>query len=95
MIKSDFRQLHFLNGNIGNIRHRKASKNFTLLCLKIIKCFFFFFPHTTIILFQVAKKIEKRNGKWYFIFILRLIASRFISKTKAENQENGDLQDIL
>ena len=28
-------------------------------------------------------------------FILRLIARRFISKTKAENQENGDLQDYI
>ena len=30
MIKSGFRQLHFSNGNIGNICHRKASKNSTL-----------------------------------------------------------------
>ena len=55
---------------------------------------YLFFPHTTIILFQVAQKLEKRKtGKWFFIFILRLIARRFISKTKADNQENGDLQD--
>ena len=54
---------------------------------------YFFSPHTTIILFQVAIKLEKRNWEMFFIFILRLIASRFISKTKADNQENGDLQD--
>ena len=53
-----------------------------------------FFPHTTIILFQVAIKLEKRNwGKCFFISILRLIARQFVSKTKADNQENGDLQD--
>ena len=42
-----------------------------LLCLEIIKWFFsMFFPRATIILFQVAKKLEKRNGEivLYFYF---------------------------
>ena len=95
MIKSGFRQLHFLNGNIGNTRHRKAQENSTLFKNNKMVFLYPFFPHTTIILFQVAKKLEKETGKWFFVFILRLIARRFISKTKAENQENGDLQDIL
>ena len=34
MIKSGFRQLHFSNGNIGNIRHRKAAKNYIPSCKK-------------------------------------------------------------
>ena len=53
---------------------------------------YLFFPHT-IILFQVAKKTRKKKQGKFFIFILRLIARRFISKTKADNQENGNLQD--
>ena len=44
MIKSGFRQLHFSNGNIGNIR--KAAKNSTLF--KNNKMVFLsFFLHTT------------------------------------------------
>ena len=94
MIKSCFIQLHFSNGNIGNTRHRKASKNYTLFKNNKMVFLYPFFSHTTVILFQVAKKKQKKEtGKCFFIFILRLIARRFISKTKAENQENGDLQD--
>ena len=70
MIKSGFRQLHFSNGNIGNIHHRKASKNYTLFKNNKMVFLYPFFPHTTIILFQVAKKLEKRNGEMvlYFYF---------------------------
>ena len=70
MIKSGFRQLHFSNGNIGNIRHRKASKNSTLFKNNEMVFLYSFIPHTTIILFQVAKKLEKRNGEMvlYFYF---------------------------
>ena len=85
-----FLQLHFLN---GNTRHRKASKNSTLFKNNKMVFLYLFFPYTTIILFQVAIKLEKRNWEMVFIFILRLIARRFISKTKAHNQENGNLQD--
>ena len=41
---------------------------------------------------KITRKKEK-TAQWFFIFILRLIARRFVSKTKADNQENGDLQD--
>ena len=72
MIKSGFRQLHFLNGNIVNIRHRKAAKNSTLFKNNKMVFLYPFFPHTTIILLQVAKKLEKRNGEmilcFYFAF---------------------------
>ena len=73
MIKSGFRQLHFSNGNnIGNIRHRKAAKNSTLFKNNKMVFLYPFFPHTTIILFQVAKKLEKRKGEMvlylYFAF---------------------------
>ena len=72
MIKSGFRQLHFLNGNIGNTRHPKAQKNSTLFKNNKMVFLYLFFPHTTIILFQVAKKLEKRNAEmalyYYFAF---------------------------
>ena len=54
---------------------------------------YLFFPHTTIILFQVAIKLEKRNWEMVFYFYFAFNRRRFISKTKADNQENGDLQD--
>ena len=62
-MKSGFRQLHFSNGNIGNTRHRKAAKNYTLFKNNKMVFLYPFFPHTTIILFQVANKLEKRNGE--------------------------------
>ena len=62
MIKSGFRQLHFSNGNISIIRHRKAAKKSTLFKNNKMVFLYPFFPHTTIILFQVVKKLEKRNG---------------------------------
>ena len=68
MIKSGFRQLHFSNGNIGNIRHRKVSKNYTLFKNNKMVLSILFSPHTTIILLQLAKKLEKETGKWFFIF---------------------------
>ena len=73
MIKSGFRQFHFSNGNIGNIIHQKAAKNSTLFKNNKMVFLYPFFPHTTtIILFQVAKKLEKRNGEMvlylYFAF---------------------------
>ena len=70
MIKSGFRQLHFSNGNIGNIRHRKVSKNSTLFKNNKMVFLYPFPSHTTIILFQVAKKPEKRNREMvpYFYF---------------------------
>ena len=72
MIKLGLRQLHFSNGNIGNIRHRKASKYSTLFKNNKMVFLYPFFPHTTIILFQVAKKLGKRNGEmvlcFYFAF---------------------------
>ena len=37
MIKSGFRQLLHSNGNIGNIRHQKALKNYTLFVAKNMK----------------------------------------------------------
>ena len=51
-----------------------------LLCLKNNKMVFLypFFPHTTIILFQVVKKLEKRNGEMvlYFYFAFNRQAVR-------------------
>ena len=56
---------------------------------------YLFFPHTTIILFQVAIKLEKRNWEmvFYFYFAFNRQSVYIISKTKADNQENSDLQD--
>ena len=44
MIKSGFIQLHFSNGNIGNIRHRKVSKNSTLFKNNKMVFLYPFFP---------------------------------------------------
>ena len=55
-----------------------------LLCFKIIKWFF------SIFLFQVAKKLKKKRVL-YFNFAFNRQAVYI--KTKADNQENGDLQD--
>ena len=61
-----------LYSNIGNIRHQKAAKNSTLFKNNKIVFLYPFFSHTTIILFQVEKKLEKRNGEMvlylYFAF---------------------------
>ena len=53
-----------------------------------------FSPHNNNHSIPSCKKTrKKKRGNGSFISILRLIARRFISKTKADNQENGDLQD--
>ena len=93
MIKSGYRQLYFSNGNIGNIRHRKVSKNYTLFKNNKMVFLYPFFPHTTIILFQVAKKIEKRNGEMVLCFYVAFNLQGV--HIENENQENGDLQDSL
>ena len=78
MIKSGFRQLHFSNGNIGNIRQRKVSKNSTLFKNNEMV---FLYPHSTPKNSTPCKKLEKRNGE----VILCFYVARFISKTKAMN----------
>ena len=55
---------------------------------------YLFFPHTKILLFQVAIKLEKKN--WEIVFYFYFAFNRqavYILKTKADNQKNGDLQD--
>ena len=56
--------------------------------------FLYHFPlHTTIILFQVAKKVGKKNGEMVLYFYFAF--NRQAVHIEAENQENCDLQDYL
>ena len=74
MIKSGFRQLHFLNGNIGKWYSSPKSLK-KLYCLKIIKWFSLsFFPRIQSLYTPSCKKTRKKkrgNGSLFLCFIYR------------------------
>ena len=89
MIKSGFRQLHFLGKwyyTVILVIFVTKKRQKILPCLKIIKQFFsILFSRIQQSFYSKLKKNQKKEtGKWFFIYILRLIARRFLSKTKAD-----------
>ena len=94
MIKSGFGHLHFSNSNIGNIRHQKASKNYALFKNNKMIFLYPFFSHTTIILFQVAKRLEKRNWEmvlyFYFAFNRQVVYIENKSRKSRKGRSTKD-----